>query len=174
MRNRNLEERLGKNNWAYTGSVAMKIHANRLGVNFPRNRKIGNVNIAAVYPLNIVPTIVSTRRWKLSNAPTQRRTKFHNNHGATLNLFPANGVLAPRSINIQKFNGFPPVMSLRSLLQKKVNSRNNAVNRNRPKFNRNIAFLKLLLNKSGNNNNSRNRRRSPVRRGNGGGRKLTF
>ena len=173
-RNRNLENRLGKNNWAYTGSIALKIHANRLGV--PINRRIGNINIAAKDPLIFVPVIGSTKHWKLKNSPNYRRTKFYNNRGVTLDLFPANGRLAPNFKHVQKFNTLPPIMSLRSLLNQKVKTRENAVNRNLPKINTNIRLLKIMLNKNKNspqnpirrnNNNNRGRRST-------GGRKLIF
>jgi hypothetical protein len=176
-RNKNLENRLGKNNWAYTGSLAMKIHANRLGVPFPMNRKIGNINIAAKNPLNLVPVIASTKRWKLKHSPNHRHTEFHNNYGLKLNLFPANGRLAPNFRHVQILNGVP-LMSLRSLLNQKVKTRENAVNRNLAKINTNIRLLKLLLNKNKNspqkpirrhNNNNTNRGRRSI-----GGRKLIF
>lgn len=55
-RNRNLERALHGWPWAYSGSVAMKIHANRLGV--PMRRNIGNINIAvdpnAVMALSLI------------------------------------------------------------------------------------------------------------------------
>jgi hypothetical protein len=153
-RNKNLENRLGKNNWAYTGSLAMKIHANRLGVPFPMNRKIGNINIAAKNPLNLVPVIASTKRWKLKHSPNPRHTVFHNNYGLKLNLFPANGRLAPNFRHVQILNGIP-LMSLRSLRNQKQMTKNNAMNRNKNKIHKNIEFLNLLL--------KSNTRRSPVR-----------
>jgi hypothetical protein len=177
-RNKNLENRLGTNNWAYTGSLAMKIHANRLGKKLPNNRKIGNINIAAKEPLFLVP-LIKTQRWIQNGPQTNRHTKFYNNRGLTLNLFPANGRLAPNFIHVQKFNGYPPVMSLNSLKNQKNIARNYAVNRNLPKINANIAFLKFLLN----SNNSRRRSPSPKRRARrnsfnspprGGGRRLIF
>jgi hypothetical protein len=155
-RNKNLENRLGTNNWAYTGSLAMKIHANRLGKKLPNNRKIGNINIAAKKPLFLVPTIAK-KRWIQNGPQTNRHTKFYNNHGLTLNLFPANGRLAPNFIHVQKFNGYPPVMSLNSLLNQKRITRKNVPNRNLPKINKNIAFLEFLL-------NSNNAKKSPIRR----------
>lgn len=145
MRNRNLEERLKGSNWAYTGSVAMKIHANRLGVQFPKNRKIGNVNIAAVYPLDIIPIITSSKRWKLNGPPEHKHTTFYTNNGKKLNLFPANGRLAPKFIHVEKHPGYPPVMSVQSLLnQKRSINMNDVFGNNRQKLKNNITFLKSL------------------------------
>jgi hypothetical protein len=165
-RNKNLENRLGTNNWAYTGSLAMKIHANRLGKKLPNNRQIGNINIAAKEPLFLVP-IIAKKRWILKASPSNRHTKFYNNRGLTLNLFPANGRLAPNFIHVQKFNGYPPIMNLNSLLNQKMKTINNVPNRNKPKINKNISFLTFLLNSNSNKNTARKRRSpspSPKRR----------
>ena len=167
MRNVNLEKRLRGHKWAYTGSLAMKIHANRLGVPFHRN--IGNINIAANRPLNIVPLITASRRWKLNNSPTEKHTMFVSNNGGKLNLFKAGGYIAPSMKHVQ-FIGNVPVMSLRSLLNKKRNiNRNNRsiLNTNEvKKLNSNINMLRRLIEKNGsspkrnNNNKSSNRVRN--------------
>jgi hypothetical protein len=137
----------------------MKIHANRLGIPFPVSRNVGNINIAAKNPLNLVP-VIAIRNWKLKSSPNYRHTKLYNSRGGKLNLFPANGRLAPKFRYVQVFNGFPPVMSLKSLRNQKQMTKNNALNRNKNKINKNIAFLNLLL-KS--NTGMNMRRRSPSR-----------
>lgn len=149
MRNKNLENRLKGHNWAYTGSLAMKLHANRLGVNFPRNRRIGNINIAARDPMFLVPVIGSRGSgWVLLGSPEYRHTKFIKN-STKLNLFPANGRLAPKFIHVQKFNGYPPLMSINALLnQKRSINENNVFGNNVRKLKQNINFLKVLKNKN--------------------------
>lgn len=140
MRNKALENRLKGSNWAYTGSVAMKIHANRLGINFPENREIGNINIAANEPLRLVP-IIAQNGWYLVNSPEHKRTKFRHTNGRTLDLFPANGRLAPKFKHVQKFRGYPPVMSIKSLLnQKRMTNNYNTV-----KLLKNTKFLEFLM-----------------------------
>lgn len=169
-RNRNLENRLkNRNNWAYTGSLAMKIHANRLNVPFPNKRNIGNINIAlktrpnkriGILQLGILPVITKSR-WELKTSPSNRHTKLYNKHSRnTLNLFPANGHLAPKFIHVQRFNGFPPVMSIKSLLNQKRNMNTNGLRTNDiMKIQKNISFLNSLLKK----NTTSPPRRSPSR-----------
>ena len=155
MRNKNLENRLKGSNWAYTGSIAMKLHANRLGFPFPLNRKIGNINIAAIDPLAIVPIISKTKNknnknrigWHLNSSPEYKRTKFYSNRGGiNMNLFPANGKLAPNFKHVQKFNGYPPIMSLNSLLNQKMKiNENNVFGNNIRKLKRNKEILRELI-----------------------------
>jgi hypothetical protein len=176
---RNLENRLKDHgNWAYTGSLAMKIHANRLGVNLPPGRSIGNINIASNRPLFLVPLITSKNsKWRLNNAPNEKHTVFvaKNNKNSKLNLFKAGRGLAPSMNKVQHVNGIP-VMRINALLNKKLNMRNNVFkNENKKKLETNIAFLKLLLRM---NSSSPKRRRTNSPNGNRsvsrGGRKLMF
>jgi hypothetical protein len=139
MRNTRLEKRLNGSNWAYTGSLAMKIHANRLGINFPENRVIGNINIAAKEPLLLVPSIAQNG-WYLLNAPERKRTMFGHPNGRTLDLFPANGRLAPNFSHVKKYKGYPPVMNLKSLLNQKRLANNNSA-----KLVINTKFLEFLM-----------------------------
>jgi hypothetical protein len=167
MRNINLEKRLRGHKWAYTGSLAMKIHANRLGVPFHRN--VGNINIAANRPLNIVPVITASKRWKLNDAPTEKHTMFVSKNGGKLNMFKAGGYIAPSMRHVQ-FIGNVPVMSLNSLLNKKRNMNNNRhilTTNEVKKLNSNINMLRRLIAKNKkrvspkrNNNNSSNRVRN--------------
>lgn len=159
-RNKNLENRLKNSNWAYTGSLAMKIHANRLGIPLNSNRRIGNINIAARDPLGLIP-MISAKRWVLKSSPEYKHTKFYNSNRNKLNLFPANGRLAPRMNNVQRF-GNVPVMSLRALLKQKLAAKNNSFGVNN-KMNKNIEFLKLLISKNVNANSPRARSRSRSR-----------
>lgn len=158
--NRNNENRLKNWPWAYTGSVAMKIHANRLGVPFPKNRRIGNVNIA-VRPNAIFAIIpVLSKSWNLKTSPNYKHVKMHSKRNANknLNMFPANGRLAPNYRHVQKFNKYPPVMSVRALLNQKLgmNENNYLGNYETKKYHTNVAFLKKLLN----TNNRRRRQKN--------------
>lgn len=147
MRNKRLEEVLNGWPWAYTGSIAMKLHANRLGVNFPKNRRIGNINIAA--RPNVVLHLVAPIKkagYNLANAPNKKHLKFNRrNNGMRLNVFPANGRLAPNFSKVQKFNRLPPVMSVNALLnQKRKINRNDVFGNNIRKLEENIKLLKKL------------------------------
>lgn len=150
MRNRNLENSLKGKKWAYTGSVAMKLHANRLGVPFVRN--IGNVNIA-LNNMNNVYGLTTGTRWRFNGGPPGPRSRHvvlvNNSTDKKLNVLRAGGGLASSLKNHVVFINGVPVMNLQSLLNKKVNTMNNAFNaRNISKTKRNIEYLKKLLNKA--------------------------
>lgn len=119
-RNKNLENRLRGTKWAYTGSMAIKIHGNNKGIPFYRN--VGNINIAVNKNNHhfVVPLIASNKgKWNLSSPPNikKRHTKFISKNGSTkLNLLSKN--LAPPMNKIVYVNGVP-VMSINALYNQK-------------------------------------------------------
>jgi hypothetical protein len=150
-RNRKLESVLNGWPWAYTGSLAMKIHANRLGRG-GNMRRVGNINLA-VHP-NAFPSIsgpiTSTKNWNFSGGfpgpKSKRMQMIRMSNRAHMNVLKANGELAPRMNKVQRVNGIP-VMSINSLLNQKKNiNRNDVFGNNLRKLNANIAFLKELKN----------------------------
>jgi len=154
-RNKNLENRLRGTKWAYTGSMAMKIHGNKLGIPFYRN--VGNINIAVNKNNHrfIVP-LIAQGKWNLRGPPNirNRHTKFISNNGLKLNLLSKN--LAPPMNKVVFVNGVP-VMSINALYNQK-----RKINNNNNKAMRNINYLlKLdpsLKNKKRNNSPPRMRR----------------
>lgn len=145
-RNRNLERILNGWPWAYSGSVAMKIHANRLGV--PMRRNIGNINIA-VRPnsvMAIIPAIKSSKKWNLNGPPEYKHTKMYRiANGVNMNVFPANGRLAPKMNRVQRLPGLPPVMNINALLNQKLKiNQNDVFGKNKNKLMANIQFLRNL------------------------------
>lgn len=170
MRNKNLENTLKGSRWAYTGSIAMKMHANRLGVPFPSNRKIGNINIASNNIMRIYQILPNS--WRIKGTPSNRHMMFYTNNGKKLNLFKAGGSLAPSMNRVQYINGIP-VMNINSLLNKKRNVMNNyniLRNENKIKVNQNINLLKKLSSinspkrKRNNNSPKRNNNKNSSRR----------
>lgn len=154
-RNRNLENRLRGTKWAYTGSMAIKIHGNKLGIPFYRN--VGNINIAVNKNNHrfVIPLIASNNgKWNLRGPPNirNRHTKFISKNGTTkLNLLSKN--LAPPMNKIVYINGVP-VMSINALYNQK-----RKMNNNNNKAKNNINYL-LKLDPSLKN---RNRHNSPLR-----------
>lgn len=141
MRNKNLENKLKGSKWAYTGSIAMKLHANRLDVPFPLNRKIGNINIASNDIMKIYQLLPNT--WVLKGTPSNRHMTFYKK----LNLFKAGAGIAPSMNHVQYINNGVPVMNINSLLNKKRNVMNNyniLNNENKRKVNTNIRLLQNL------------------------------
>lgn len=151
---KNLDDVLNGWPWAYTGSVAMKIHANRLGKG-ANMRPTKNINIA-VDPNafdRIHRTLRSSKKWNYANGPpapgrnTKRAHMYRISNGKNLNVIKANGYLAPKFNHVQRFKGLPPVMSIKALLnQKQRANKNNFFGNNLRKLERNIAFLKQLNN----------------------------
>lgn len=137
--------------WAYTGSMAMKIHANRLGKG-KNMRRIGNVNIAVrpnAFP-NISAPITSTKNWNFKGGfpgPRSKRMQLTRiSNGFNMNVLKANGNLAPNFKHVQMINGVP-VMSINALLKQKKNiNRNDVFGNNIRKLNQNIRFLEQLKN----------------------------
>ncbi len=134
--------------WAYTGSIAMKLHANRLGVPFPANRVIKNTNIAVQNPA-VTARLLRGAGWNYTNGAPPRSNANHvpmilgNNH---LNLFRLGGSYARGGTTYAKGK---PVMNLKSLMNRKQNlSRNKLKPNNMAKTLRNIQFLQALLNAS--------------------------
>jgi hypothetical protein len=148
-RNRKLESVLGTWPWAYTGSLAMKIHANRLGRG-KNMRPVGNINIA-VDPnyFQSTPSKLS-RNWNMNAFPGPKNkimTVYRKSNGARMNVLKANGYLAPKMNKVQSINGLPPVMSINALLNQKRNiNRNDVFGNNLRKLNSNIRFLQELKN----------------------------
>lgn len=169
MRNKNLENKLKGSKWAYTGSIAMKLHANRLGVPFPLNRKIGNINIASNDIMKLYALLPNS--WRIKGTPSNRHMMFYTNNGRKLNLFKAGGRLAPSMNRVQFINGIP-VMNINSLLNKKRNVMNNynfLKNENKIKVNRNINLLEKLKSRNSpkrkpNNSPKRNNNNSSLKR----------
>lgn len=151
-RNRKLESVLGTWPWAYTGSLAMKIHANRLGRG-KNMRQVGNINIAVSpnsFP-NIAGPITSTKNWNFNGGfpgpKSKRMQMIRKSNGARMNVLKANGYLAPKMNKVQSINGLPPVMSINALLNQKRNiNRNDVFGNNLRKLNSNIRFLQELKN----------------------------
>lgn len=156
-RNKNLENRLRGTKWAYTGSMAIKIHGNKLDIPFYRN--VGNINIAVNKNNHrfVVPLIASNKgKWNLRGPPNirNRHTKFISKNGSTkLNLLSKN--LAPPMNKVVYVNGVP-VMSINALYNQKRKMNNN-------KANKNIEYL-LKLDPSLKNKKSPRRNSSRPRR----------
>lgn len=158
MRDKNLENLLNKP-WAYSGSIAMKLHANRLGVNFPGSRKIGNVNIAVENPVNQARFLRSTGHWNYFNgppAPGANHVPMKNSKGnKRLNLFKIGGEFVPNGSIVKLDNvnavNLNTLLKLKRLVAKNLNS---LKPNNRTKTLANINFLQMLLNA--------NKNRSPL------------
>jgi hypothetical protein len=140
------------NYWAFTGSGAMAIHGKRLGV---KTRTPQNINIA-VHPNHMMSTYtrLAGNKWIPNRGPSGRRNMFTKN-GMKLDVLAA-GELAPNLIHRRKYKGYPPVMSIESLLKRQINMNNSN------KRNRNIKTLTTLKNKPGGKNNTNNFK-SPVK-----------
>ena len=141
--------------WAYTGSIAMKLHANRLGVTFPPNRRIGNVNVVVENPAATGYALRGTGYWNFLNggppAPGSNHVSLVNlRNNKRVDLFRFGGNYAPISIkNIRFTKNNVPVVNLQTLLNRKKNVARNAnilKPNNRKKTVENISFLKRLLN----------------------------
>jgi len=140
------------NTWAFTGSVAMAIHGNRLGV---KTRTPQNINIA-VNPNKMMNFYLRLRgdKWLPTSPPSGDRIHLTKN-GKNLDILAA-GKLAPKLIHRRKYKGYPPVMSIEALLKRQINMNNSN------KRNRNINTLTKMKKKPG-SNNSTNNFNSPVR-----------
>lgn len=155
-RNKNLEKRLNNTTWAYTGSMALKIHGNNKGIPFYRN--VGNINIAVKKNNHsfVIPLIASKEgKWILRSSPNirNRHTKFISKNGSTtLNLLSNN--LAPPMNKIVHVNGVP-VMSINALYNQKRKMNNK-------KAKNNVNYL-LKLDPSLKNKSPSPRRNSPSR-----------
>lgn len=152
----NITQTLGpySKNWAFTGSVAMAIHGNRLGV---KTRTPQNINIA-VHPDYMMTTYTRLvgNKWVPTSPPGMRPRRIHlTKNGKNLDILAA-GKLAPNISHRRKYKGHPPVMSIESLLKRQINMNNSN------KRNRNIKTLTNLSRRPGANNNNNNYG-SPVR-----------
>jgi hypothetical protein len=165
----NLENYLNEP-WAYTGSIAMKLHANRLGVKFPPNRRIGNVNVVVDNPAATGHALRRTGYWNFLNggppAPGSNHVALINlTNKKRVDLFRFGGNYAPITIqNIRFTKNNVPVVNLKTLLNRKKNVARNAnilKPNNRKKTFENIAFLKRLLNIHASPMSSSKKRKSP-------------
>jgi len=152
----NITQTLGpySKNWAFTGSLAMFIHGQRLGV---KTRTPHNIDIA-VHPDHMMTTYTRLvgNRWVPSSPPGMRPRRIHfTKNGIDLDVLAA-GKLAPNISHRRKYKDHPPVMSIESLLKRQEN-----MNKSN-KRNRNIKTLTNLRNKPGGKNNTNNFN-SPVR-----------
>lgn len=148
---RSLARRLGKKYWAYTGSVALALHAKNKGVRLTRN--IGNINIAARNPMQLALSIPGNVI-ELTNKRVNKRM----NNGTMIQVFKAGGNIAP-SLNNVKFINKIPVVSISNLLAKK-----RMITPNK-KTNENIQLL-LSLSPSSNRVKRSSPSPSPIRRRN--------
>jgi hypothetical protein len=158
--------------WAYSGSIAMKLHAKRLGMNLPRNRKIGNINIAVENPVSQARILRGTGMWNYVNVPgpNAKHVTMKNSKNTKLNLFKIGGNFVPRGSIVKLGN--VNVVNLNTLLAKKRNIAKNLNTlrpNNRKKTLNNINFLQRLINASKNRSPLVRRNRaspspSPVKR----------
>jgi len=140
--------------WAFTGSGAMAIHGKRLGV---KTRTPQNINIA-VHPNHMMSTYTRLvgNKWVPTSPPGMRPRRIHlTKNGKNLDILAA-GKLAPNISHRRKYKGYPPVMSIESLLKRQINMNNSN------KRNRNIKTLTNLSKRPGGKNNTNNFN-SPVR-----------
>lgn len=153
MRHRNLENVMN-GNWAYTGSIAMKLHANRLGVPFLNGRKIRNINIAVENPSQTGYNLMRTGKWNFSHGPPgpgKNHVEMKStNRSETLNLFRLGGMYAPGGKNSIRYlnNNNVPVINLKNLLKTKhtiAKNRESLRKENVNKTMRNINFLERLV-----------------------------
>ena len=159
MRNLELEDLLNTP-WAYTGSIAMKMHANRRGM---PSRNAKNINVVVMDPKITSSFLASSGSWNYVNGPAIGKKVNHvrmrrKSNGKNLNVFRFGGRLANGTNKIRFINGVP-VMSVRSLLNKKFVTLKNHPNNNKTK--KNIEQLKKLL--GGGNSPNNRKRRSPSR-----------
>jgi len=141
-------------NWAFTGSGAMAIHGKRLGV---QTRTPQNINIA-VHPNHMMSTYTRLvgNKWVPTSPPGMRPRRIHlTKNGKNLDILAA-GKLAPNISHRRKYKGYPPVMSIESLLKRQINMNNSN------KRTRNIKTLTNLSRRPGGKNNTNNYG-SPVR-----------
>lgn len=148
--------------WAYTGSIAMRLHANRLSVPFSSRRVIKNTNIAVENPVATARILRGTGVWNYANgAPPVNSRANHvpmisGNH--RLDLLKLGGNYARGTITYAKGK---PVLNIKSLLNRKRNLAKNRLHpNNMAKTLKNIEFLQILLNASA----MRSPSRSPVKR----------
>lgn len=153
--------------WAYTGSIAMKLHANRLKVPFSSKRFIKNTNIAVQNPV-ATARILRGAGWNYANGapPVNSRS----NHvpmilgNQRLDLLKLGSNYARGRITYAKGK---PVLNIESLLNRKRNlSKNKLHTNNMAKTMRNLNFLQVLLKASLTRSPSPSpvkRKRSPVR-----------
>ena len=160
----NVENYLNKP-WAYTGSIAMRLHANRLGVPFPSNRSIRNTNIAVANPVATARILRGTGQWNYVNGAPPRSNSNHVpmvSGTNRLNLFRLGGNYARGNITYAKGK---PVLTIKSLMNRKRNlSKNTLRPNNLHKTLQNLQFLQGLLNASVFNSPSpspKKRKRSP-------------
>ena len=132
--------------WAYTGSIAMKLHANRLKVPFSSKRVIKNTNIAVENPA-ATARILRGAGWNYANGAPPVNSRVNHvpmilgNH--RLDLLKLGSNYAPGKITYAKGK---PVMNIKSLLNRKRNlAKNKLKPNNMAKTMRNINFLQILL-----------------------------
>jgi hypothetical protein len=158
--------------WAYTGSIAMRLHANRLGVPFPANRPIKNTNIAVESPAATARILRGTGAWNYVNGAPPRSNANHvpmvSSRNNKLNLFKLGGNYALGGTTYAKGK---PVLTLNSLMNRKQNlAKNKLKPNNMAKTLLNIQILQRLLNASATRSPSRTptpkKRYSPIRNSN--------
>lgn len=153
--------------WAYTGSIAMKLHANRLGVPFSSRRTIKNTNIAVNNPIATARILRSTGQWNYANGQSRNHVAMVSSKNNKLNLFRLGGNYARGNITYAKGK---PVLTLNSLMNRKRNlSKNKLRPNNMAKTLSNLEFLQVLLNASRTRSPSRTpspKKRSPIRNSN--------
>lgn len=112
--------------WAYTGSIAMKMHANKKGA---QSRNSKNVDIVVMDPKMTSSFLASSKKWMYVNGPpmsskTNHVRMYRVNNGRNLDIFRFGGRLANGPNKIRLVDGVP-IMSVRSLLNKKRVTLNN-------------------------------------------------
>lgn len=146
MRNLKLEKLLNTP-WAYTGSIAMKMHANRQSV---PSRNAKNINVVVIDPKMTSSFLASSGKWMYTNGPPMNskanHVRMHRlSNGKNLNIFRFGGRLANGTNKIQFINGVP-VMSLSSLRNKKLVTLINHPKNNKTQSN--IIILNKLIEKN--------------------------
>ena len=107
--------------WALSGSMATKLHANRLGI--PLHRQPNDIDIV-IRPVNYESVVraLSTIGYTTNRAPSLRfhHTKLYHGNRFSIDLLAADTNLAPniRSNNVTLINK-TPVVKIRHLINKK-------------------------------------------------------
>ena len=133
----NLNNRLGSIPWALSGSMAMKLYANKYKV---PTRTPQNVNIV-VRRNNMKGAYKALTGRNLTNLSIKNHYKLSNRY----NLLKANTNLAPSINQYVNINGIP-VVTLESLLNQKRKTRKNFPQKNKIQtIEKNIRRLKRIL-----------------------------
>ena len=149
----NLKNRLGNIKWVLSGSQAMKLYANKYGV---ETRTPQNINIV-VRRNNMAKAYTALSGQRTPN----RMNKNHYKVSNLYNLLRANTNLAPSINKYEVINGIPVVL-LNKLLNQKRKTLNNFPQKNRiPIIEKNIETILKIMNKR--NNNRKRKRESPKR-----------